>query len=148
MSVDFISEKDVLEAIYNRVFEEKQQARKEKRSAAGNPNQLILTNLTGHRKDVIQKELAEKIPAKEGDSILQTYPKDEILNAIRAHYDDKEKNFFETAELLETLRLGEPRKINFSKMSKYYLEPEIPTEDLPRVCSFDFFLTGDTLNNE
>ena len=35
LSVDYISEKDVLEAIYTRMFEEKQQARKVKRDSAG-----------------------------------------------------------------------------------------------------------------
>ena len=57
LSVDFISEKDVLEAIYNRVFEEKQQARKDKRPQGANANALFLTNLSGNKK-AIQKEIA------------------------------------------------------------------------------------------
>ena len=58
MSVDFISEKEVLEAIYNRVFEEKQQAKKDKREASGGaPNTLFLTNLTGHRKEAVQRDI-------------------------------------------------------------------------------------------
>lgn len=52
LSVDYISEKEVLEAIYTRMFEEKQQARKVKRDETGGAmaNNLFLTNLTGHRK--------------------------------------------------------------------------------------------------
>ena len=101
LSVDFISEKEVLEAIYNRVFEEKQEVRKDKREAAGgNPNALFLTNLTGHRKEAIQKEIEEKLPQGESESIIHNYPKEEIVNAVRAFYEDRVKNFNETVELL------------------------------------------------
>jgi hypothetical protein len=44
MSVDFISEKEALEAIYARIFEEKQQARaKQRRDGQG--NHLFLTGI-------------------------------------------------------------------------------------------------------
>lgn len=58
LSVDYISEKDVLEAIYTRMFEEKQQARKSKRDTAGTmANHLFLTNITGHRKEAVQNDI-------------------------------------------------------------------------------------------
>ena len=38
--------------------------------------------------------------------------------------------------------------MNLSKLAKYYLECEIPQEDLLRVFPFDFFLTGEGLNDE
>ena len=75
MSVDFISEKEVLEAIYNRVFEEKQESRKDT-TREGKPHALILTSLTGHRKDAIQKDIDEKIPNGDSESIIHTYPKE------------------------------------------------------------------------
>jgi hypothetical protein len=38
--------------------------------------------------------------------------------------------------------------MNLSKLAKYYLECEIPQEDLLRVFPFDFFLTGEGLSDE
>ena len=58
LSIDYISEKDVLEAIYNKMFEEKQQARQEKRAASGQSgNNLFLTNITGHRKEAVKADI-------------------------------------------------------------------------------------------
>ena len=45
LSVDYISEKDALEAIYARIFEEKQQARAKQRREAGHGNNLFLTGI-------------------------------------------------------------------------------------------------------
>jgi hypothetical protein len=149
MSVDYISEKEVLEAIYTRVFEEKQQERKAKRDSvtAGGVGNLFLTNLTsGHRKEAVQNDINERLPKGDSEYIIKTYPKDEILNAVRAFYEDKAKDFNEVVEILELLKLGEPSKMNLCKMLKY-LEAEIPSEDLSRVFSFDFFLTGEGLTD-
>jgi hypothetical protein len=63
MSVDYITEKDILERIYNRLNEENQQARAKQRKEAGNSNNLFLTNLGngGAKKDGAQKEVVDKI---------------------------------------------------------------------------------------
>lgn len=67
---------------------------------------------------------------------------------MKAFYEEKTKTFNEVVEILESLGLGEPRKMNLSKLAKHYLESEIPEEDLLRVFPFDFFLTGDGLETE
>jgi hypothetical protein len=146
MSVDYISEKEVLEAVYNRVFEEKQQSRKQKRDNVPG-HALFLTGITGHRKEAVQKDISERIPKGDSEYIIQTYPKDEIVNAVRDYYDERTKNFHEVVELLEMLRLGEQRKISLCKLYKY-IECEIPTEDLPKIFSFDFFLSGEGVPEE
>lgn len=150
LSVDYISEKEVLEAIYTRMFEEKQQARKVKRDETGGAmaNNLFLTNLTGHRKEAVQNDINEHLPKKNAEYITNTYPREEIINAVKAFYEEKTKTFNEVVEILESLGLGEPRKMNLSKLAKHYLESEIPEEDLLRVFPFDFFLTGDGLETE
>ena len=107
LSIDYISEKDVLEAIYNKKFEESQNNRRVKRdNNTGGANHLFLTNLTGHRKEAVQKDIEERLPKNELEYVTQTYPKDEIVNAVRAFYEDKAKDFHETVKLLENLQLG------------------------------------------
>lgn len=105
-------------------------------------NNLFLTSITGHRKEAVQNDINERLPKNDSEYILNTYPRDQIINAVRAFYEEKVKTFNETVEILEALQLGEPRKMNLSKLAKYYLDCEIPQEDLLRVFPFDFFLTG------
>lgn len=147
LSVDYISEKEVLEAVYNRVFEENQQDRKQKRDVNPLGNILFLTGVTGHRKEAVQKDINERIPRGDSEYVIQAYPKEEIISAVRDYYDEKTKSFQETVELLEMLRIGEPRKISLCKLLKY-LECEIPSEDLPRIFPFDFFLSGAGASND
>lgn len=68
-SVDYISEKEVLEIIYKKVFDEKQASRKQKRDTAPGHN-LFLTGITGNRKEAIQKDIEEKLPKGECESII------------------------------------------------------------------------------
>jgi hypothetical protein len=48
LSVDYISENEVLEAIYRMKNEQKQQEKSNKRRETGNINNLFLSNLTGN----------------------------------------------------------------------------------------------------
>lgn len=75
LSIDYISEKDVLEAIYNKKFEESQQNRKAKRNDSG-PGNFLLPNLTGVRKEAVQRDINERLPKQEQDYVTQTYSKD------------------------------------------------------------------------
>ena len=89
ISADYISEREVLEAIYNRIFDEQQQARRNKRqsgSGAAN-NNLFLAGIGGHRKEAVQKDIAEKMPRGDTDYIIQTYPREEITGAVRDYYE-------------------------------------------------------------
>jgi hypothetical protein len=107
LSVDYISEKEVLEAVYNRAFEEKEQARKKKKDNAPGHNLFLQgAGISGHRKDAVQKDINEKIPQGDSEYILHNYPREEIVNALRDFYDQRNKNFHEIVELLEVLRLG------------------------------------------
>lgn len=79
MSVDYISEKEVLEAIYTRMFEDKQQARAKQRREAGGGNNLFLTGIGNHKRDVAQKEVIDKILKEDFEEVLQNYPKEDIV---------------------------------------------------------------------
>jgi len=59
------------------MFEEKQQARKNKRDSAGAmANNLFLTSITGHRKEAVQNDINERLPKNDSEYILNTYPRD------------------------------------------------------------------------
>lgn len=59
LSVDYISEKEALEAIYARIFEENMQARAKQRREAGQSNHLFLTGLgaTHHREGALKETI-------------------------------------------------------------------------------------------
>jgi hypothetical protein len=141
LSADYINDKDAIEAIYARVHEEKQQqARaKQRKDANYSGNNLFLTGLGGslHREGAL-KETIEKLMNEDFKTIANT-PKDEVLGAIRTIYEDGRKDFHEVVNLLDTLGMGDKRRINIARLCKIY-QGDIPTVDLRHIFGFDFFL--------
>jgi hypothetical protein len=87
LSADYISEKDAIEAIYARIFEEKQQARTKQKREAGFGNNLFLTGLGGtHQREGALKETIEKI-LNEDYKAIANLSKEEVLSAIRSIYE-------------------------------------------------------------
>lgn len=147
LSADYISEKEALEAIYARVFEENRQAKAKQRREAGHGNNLFLTGLgaTHHREGAL-KEAIDKIMSEDYKAIT-SIPKDEALSAIRSIYEDGKKNFHEVVDLLDTLGYADRKRINIARFCKIY-QGDIPTEDLRHIFSFDFFLESDSYHSD
>jgi len=139
MSVDYISEKEVLEAIYNRMFDDKQQARAKQRREAGGGNNLFLTGIGNHKRDVAQKEVVDKILKEDFEEVLQNYPKEDIVEAVRSLYTEGKKNFEELINIMDTLKIGVKEKIELGRTCKIY-HGEVTMEDMRHIFPFDYFI--------
>lgn len=149
-SMDYISEKEVLEVIYNKVFEEREQARTKQRKEAGGANNLFLTGLnanTNNRKAGAQKEVIDKIIKEDFETVAQLYNKEEIAEAVRVLYDNGTKDLEEVVNILDTLKAADKRKLDIGRLCKIY-QGDISTADLRRIFPFDFFLELETFPDE
>lgn len=95
LSADYISEKEVIEAIYNSIFDEKQQARAKQRKDNGSANNNFLSGALGNtRKEVAQKDITDKI-LQEDFETLQKFAKEDLVVALKSIYDSGKKTFYE-----------------------------------------------------
>ncbi|CAM6002745.1 unnamed protein product [Sphagnum balticum] len=133
-SLDFISEKDLLQQIYERIYEEKASKAKVRRDQP-----MLLTALTNQKKEIIYKEVQAKILSEDYEAVRKGYSLDQVTGAIQPLYEEGRIDFNRTVNLLDELGVGDGRKIEIGRLCKIY-KGDISDEDLRRIFPFNFFL--------
>ena len=98
MSANYISENEMLEAIYNQAFEEKQQARGDKRNSA---NKNFLGGLSKQEgpSSTAEQDIIDKIISEDVDA-LKNYSRDAIISSLRIVYSEGQLDFFACLNIL------------------------------------------------
>ena len=146
-SINYISENEILEAIYNKAFEEKQQARGSHRQSGA--NNMFLTGISSRQGGgVAQQEIVDKIIQSDQDlEGLKKYTREQLLPSIKAVYEEGQLDFSSVVNLLDELKLGDQPSLDIGRLCKVF-QGDIPSDDLRRVFPFDYFLEGEVYNVE